>query len=299
MTDDLTPVRAVTRAVPLDDIHIRSDGSGRVVEAYAAVFRTRSEVVDQDGHYMEEIAPTSFARTLQHKGPAGFSVLFNHGCTIAGTPAGELTIPIGVPLDVRADDRGVFTATRYLDNPLADSVLQAIKAGALKAQSFSGRFMRSVRSWPDGRGRDKLSLIVRHEVDMREYGPAVFAQYPEAAILGARAADVALAAAPTRAGGDPLTLFVRALQAMPAEQRSQFLETFEVTTPPATAADPVDLDGTPEPTAPSGADPGRADAPGTPIPGPAAQTDDAREHSARSSPDWREQLRQRRARLGV
>ncbi len=36
-------------------------------------------------------------------------------------------VPIGVPVEVRADERGVFTATRYLNNPLADHVLDAIK----------------------------------------------------------------------------------------------------------------------------------------------------------------------------
>jgi phage head maturation protease len=80
-------------------------------------------------------------------------VLFNHGRTVDGAPNPAATLPIGVPLEVRADERGVFTATRYLDNPLADHVLDAIKAGAIRAQSFSGRFTKSVRSYPGGRGR--------------------------------------------------------------------------------------------------------------------------------------------------
>jgi hypothetical protein len=117
---------------------------------------------------------------------------------------------------VRADERGLFTATRYLDNPLADRVLGAIKAGAIRAQSFSGRFIKSTRSYPEGRSRSVLPLITRHEIDMREYGPAVFAAYAEAAILGTRSAD----------------LFLRALLATPQEKVADFLQQFEgITTP--------------------------------------------------------------------
>jgi HK97 family phage prohead protease len=174
-----------------------------VVEAYAAAFDVRSEIMDQDGHYFETLGRTSFDRTIQHKGPTGFGVLFNHGLTVDGAPNPAATLPIGVPLEVRADERGVFTATRYLDNPMADHVLDAIKAGAIRAQSFSGRFTKSVRSYPGGRGRGVLPLITRNEVDMREYGPAVFAAYKEAAILGTRAETFVRAlagyAAPTSA----------------------------------------------------------------------------------------------------
>jgi len=115
-----------------------------------------------------------------------------------------------------------------------------------KAQSFSGRFNKSVRSYPDGRGREVLPLITRHEVDMREYGPAVFAAYKDAAILGTRAEQ-----------------FIRTLLETPADRRFEFLEQFEGLTTPF--MDPeVPTIGTP--TVPAGT------------------TDDSREHSARSIP---------------
>jgi HK97 family phage prohead protease len=206
---EVLPTRLCDRMVALDDVHVRSDGSGRVVEAYAAVFNRSTEVMDQDGHYNESLTPTAFDRTIQHKG-INFVVLFNHGMTINGTPNPEATMPIGVPVEVRADERGLFTATRYLDNPIADHVLDAIKKGAIRAQSFSGRFTKSVRSYPEGRSRSALPLITRQEVDMREYGPAVFAAYPDAAILGMRAEQ-----------------FVRALLETPPDKRVEWLEQFE------------------------------------------------------------------------
>jgi len=139
----------------------------------------------------------------------------------------------------------VFTATRYLDNPLANDVLDAIKAGAIRAQSFSGRFTKSMRSYPEGRGRSQLPLITRHEVDMREYGPAVFAAYEGAAILGTRAEQ-----------------FIRTLLATPPDRRLDWLQQFEGLTTPF--ADPEAL------------------TPGTPS-GPADLVEDSREHSARPS----------------
>lgn len=233
MADELLATRPCSRAFALNDVHVRSDGSGRVVEAYAAAFNARTEVMDQDGHYHELLTPTSFAKTIQDKG-LGFGVLFNHGLTVDGAPNAMATLPIGVPLEVRADERGVFTATRYLDNPLADHVLDAIKAGAIRAQSFSGRFIKSVRSYPDGRSRGALPLISRHEVDMREYGPAVFAAYKDAAILGTRA-----------------ELFVRALLEAPPEERLALLQEFEGVTTPAVEPEPLTigtLPGAAEPT---------------------------------------------------
>ena len=126
MSEPSLHVRPVERIYALDDLTIRSDGSGRVVEAYAAIFNTRAEIKDQDGHYYEENDPTSFNKTIADNGTR-FGVLFNHARTITNEPNPAATMPIGVPLEVRADEKGVFTATQYLNNPMADHVLDAIK----------------------------------------------------------------------------------------------------------------------------------------------------------------------------
>lgn len=242
MSDELLPVRPCDRAFRIEDLHVRADGTGRIVEAYAADW-SRYEVADQDGHYHEELSPTSFAKTINDKG-LRFGVLFNHARTVDGQPNPLATMPIGVPIEVRADERGVFTATRYLDNPLADHALDAIKNGAIHAQSFSGRFLKSVKSYPSGRSRGSLPLITRNEVDMREYGPAVFAANVGAAILGTRAEQ-----------------FIRTLLATPTDERLDWLAQFEgLTTPPA------------EPEAQLVATPS----------GAGESTEEPREHSARS-----------------
>lgn len=284
MTDnqpETMPVRPVERQIILDDIHVRQDGDGRTVEAYAAVFGHRSEIRDQDGHYMEELDPASFNRTIQHKGPAGFGVLFNHGRTVDGTPNPYATMPIGVPLEVRADERGVFTATRYLDNPLAEDVLGAIKAGALKAQSFSGRFLRSIRSYPGGSSRAKSTpLITRMEVDMREYGPAVFAAYDGAAILGTRSTGL-LEPSPLA------VLFTRGLMALPREEALAWLQQFETGTTPLLGDTEPATGGTPEGTATE------AD-----VESPDPDTEPDPEHSARMA-ELRERYERLRGRMRV
>jgi HK97 family phage prohead protease len=234
--DELLPQRSCERAYNLDDLHIRSDGSSRVVEAYAAVFNQPAEVMDQDGHYNETLPDSSFNRTIAHKGPAGFGVLFNHARTVDGTPSDTFSMPLAVPLEVAADGKGVFTASRYLDHPLADSVLDLIKQGAIKAQSFSGRFLKSTRSYPQGHGRGNLPLITRHEVDMREYGPAVFAAYKGAEILGTRAEQ-----------------FIRSLLSTPPDERLAFLEQFEGLTTPIVDTEALTV-GTPDGPAESAED---------------------------------------------
>ncbi|MFI5061516.1 MAG: HK97 family phage prohead protease [Actinomycetales bacterium] len=179
-----------TRSFPLEDISIRAGGDGRTVEAYAAVFGQEVPISDGDGRYLERIDPSAFNRTLANKGTR-FSVLYNHGMTIYGTPSDRGAMPIGTPLEVRADSRGLLTVTRYNRNALAEEALEAIREGAITAQSFAGSFVRSDKAKPragfraDAQGN--LPLVTRQEINMREYGPTPFPAYSEASIVGVRA----------------------------------------------------------------------------------------------------------------
>lgn len=180
-----------TRSFPLEDISVRSGGDGRTVEAYAAVFGVEVPISDRDGQYAERIAAGAFDRTLQHRG-TNFGVLYNHGMTIYGTPSDRGSMPIGTPLEVRADSRGLWTVTRYNNTPLAEEALEAIKSGAIRAQSFQGRFVRSDKGTPRGGFRAKsdgsLEVVTRQEIALKEYGPTPFPAYDAAEIVGVRAA---------------------------------------------------------------------------------------------------------------
>jgi HK97 family phage prohead protease len=184
-------VNEFTRSFPLEDIKFRAGGDGRTVEAYAAVFDQTVSVNDKDGHYMERVDPTAFNKTIADKGTR-FSVLYNHGMTIYGTPSDSGSMPIGTPLEVRADSRGLLTVTRYNNTPLGEATLEAIKSNSLHAQSFSGSFVRSDKPKPRGGFRADVSgalpLVTRQEINLLEYGPTPFPYYPDARITGVRSA---------------------------------------------------------------------------------------------------------------
>ena len=194
-----------TRLYPLENIEILRtesvgpDGKpGAVVEAYAAVFDQEAEIQDHEGHYVEVIDRTAFdtaiAFAARNTGglAANIKVLYNHGKTIEGTPAPEFQLPIGVPVDIKPEARGLLTRTRYdLDDPFAQRVLSKIRDGSITAQSFVGRIIRSDpslrrgdRHRPDSTGN--LRTVRRMKLGLREYGPVLWPAYTGAEILGVR-----------------------------------------------------------------------------------------------------------------
>ena len=185
------PSNRFVRTYALDDIAIRSGGDGRTVEAYAAVFDSPTDISDRYGEYSEVIAPAAFDRTLAQRGTR-FSVFFNHGLTLYGTPSERGSMPIGTPVEVRADARGLWTVTRYNSTPLADEALEAIKTGAITGQSFHGRFVKSDTPTPRGGFRaaadGSLTVVTRTEIALVEYGPTPMPAYEDAAIVGVRQA---------------------------------------------------------------------------------------------------------------
>lgn len=188
------------RSFPLQDISIRAGGDGRTVDAYATVFDTPVPIHDQDGDYIEVIDRRAFDRILPKLAPSGgrsswrVGVFYNHGMTLHGTPSDLNSMPIGVPLEIKADGHGLFTRTRYSKGPEVDRILDAINEGSLSAYSFSGRFDRSDPLRPAGGfradRRGNLPTVRRTESTLREYGPTPFPAYQDAAIVGVRAEHI-------------------------------------------------------------------------------------------------------------
>ena len=187
------------RTYELEDIHIvrtaQGDSTGRLVEAYATAFNAPAEIHDFEGHYIEEIDPSAFNKVLADIGRsrAGFGkvkVMYNHGMTIHGTPSERGSMPIATPVDIRPEARGLLTLARYSDTPFADEVLENIRNGAITAQSFTGRIVRSDPQLRDG-GRHRprggqLTRVRRTELGLKEFGPTPFEAYSGAEILGVR-----------------------------------------------------------------------------------------------------------------
>lgn len=184
------------RSYPLEDIHVDASGDGRTVEAYAAVFNVPTEIRDRDGHYMEVIAPGAFDRTIAERGTK-FGVFYNHGLTLHGASSERGSVPIGTPLEVRADERGLYTRVRYHRTPLADEVLEAIREGSITGYSFSGRFVRSEPPRvPRRRSDGELPTVTRTEIRLTEFGPTPMPAYEEASIIGVRSAIQKIAGLP-------------------------------------------------------------------------------------------------------
>ncbi|MGJ5826062.1 HK97 family phage prohead protease [Streptomyces ossamyceticus] len=268
---------AFIRSFPLEDIRVRAGGDGRTVEAYAAVFDTPTEIHDQDGHYNEVIDRRAFERTLNQLAPAGsrstwrVGVFYNHGRTIWGTPSERGSMPIGTPVEVKADSRGLLTVTRYNRTELADEVLENIREGAITGQSFTGGFVRSdpgraPRGGWRADAKGNLRTVRRQEIRLKEYGPTPFPAYPDAAVVGVRAEQAA-----------------RLLADLPTDERERLVEMLRTGTP----LDP-----------PAEGDPAGPPADGDPNPGPAAEDPPAEGLSARQKIAWtklRAEIKARRA----
>jgi HK97 family phage prohead protease len=192
--ESLTPY---VRSFPLEDIHVRSSGDGRTVEAYAAVFGVPAEVRDQDGHYIEEIDPAAFNKAISDAAPQGsrrgwkVGVFYNHGKTLYGTPSEQFSMPVGIPLEITADSRGLKTVTRYHRGQFCDEILERIREGSLSGYSFTGDFRRSQPMIPRGGFRPDrygaLRTVHRTESTLQEYGPTPLPIYADAGVTAMRA----------------------------------------------------------------------------------------------------------------
>lgn len=175
------------RSFALDGIQILRSGDGRTVEAYAAMFDAPYEVRDQHGHYLESIDRAAFNRTLSNGAGKSAMCLYNHGMTVHGTADALSSVPLGTPLNIQADGRGLLTVTRYNKSALADSVLEAIRNGDIRSQSFRGRIIRSSPDRVPMRSRGAgLPTIVRHELGLTDYGPTPIPVNAAAEIVAVR-----------------------------------------------------------------------------------------------------------------
>lgn len=177
------------RALLLDGMEVLTrakGGTGRTVDAYAAVFATPAEVQDQDGHYLEQIHSGAFERSIRER-MSRINVFYNHGRNLYGLPSDQGSIPIGTPRSITADAVGLRTVTEFNRTSLADEVLEAIKAGSMRGMSFTGAFLRSDKQGPFySRADGGLETVTRLEIGLLEYGPTPIPNYEEAEVVGVR-----------------------------------------------------------------------------------------------------------------
>ena len=178
------------RSWALDNIEITRSSDGRTVEAYAAIFGVDAEIHDQHGDYIETIDRHAFSRTLPNDSKTAMC-LYNHGYTVHGTPSELGSVPLGTPVEIRSDARGLLTVTRYNKSQLADATLEAIRNGDIRSQSFRGRIYKSDPDRAPGRHRGAGSLprVTRMSLGLGDYGPTPTAAYREEMIVAVRSAQ--------------------------------------------------------------------------------------------------------------
>lgn len=222
----------IERSIPLSDFEI-SRTDGRTVTAYAATFGDLYPVIDQFGDYDEEINRTAFNRELG-RGISHVSVFYNHGMTALGTPSDRNSSPIGTPLEIRPDGRGLLTVTRYAATPLGDEILELIRSEALRFQSFRGPVYDTARR----RGAGGRLILERTALGLREYGPTAFPANDRAAIVAVR--STALAEQIEALSDEQRAELARLLTLSPTPQETPHEQAKEpeVVTPPATGTEP-------------------------------------------------------------
>jgi HK97 family phage prohead protease len=183
------------RAFALDDIQVvarAKGGDGRTIEAYAAVFNTPQEIHDHAGDYMEVIHPTAFNRTISQGAASRSLYMFNHGRrVIDGQPDSLAQVPIGSPLSVQADGRGLRTVARVNKSALGEATLEAVRNGDIKGYSFRGNAYRSEPArTPKVKRGQALPTVTRMELSLADFGPTPTPYYEAAEIVAIRSAGV-------------------------------------------------------------------------------------------------------------
>jgi phage head maturation protease len=199
MSEDRPQRAELFRSYPLEDAHVvtraEGDGSGRLVEAYCAVFDEPAEIHDHQGHYAEELDRTAFNKRIAdvERSRTGYGLvkcIYNHAMTLHGTPAERFSVAPAVCRHISAESRGVLTRSYYLDTPLGNEVLEMWREGAITAQSFTGAIIRSspeLRRGEQYRPRDgQLPRVRRLELGLKEYGATLFPAYTGAELVGVR-----------------------------------------------------------------------------------------------------------------
>lgn len=193
----------ITRAIALDDLGVRPgritcdtcgrDATGRIVDAYAAVFLTEAEIVDDHGHYVEDIDPGAWNKRLSdlsraRSGLRDVGVFYHHGKTLYDTPSELGSHPVGHPMAIRSDGHGLLTSTHYGTSDVAERTFTDLVEGNLTGHSFTGRIVRSnPERLPRAQRGAALPKVRRLELGLAEYGPTPLPFYEGAQMVGQRA----------------------------------------------------------------------------------------------------------------
>jgi HK97 family phage prohead protease len=136
-----------------------SDVSDRTFRGYASTW-------DEDRHG-DVIHMGAFKKTIQERG-SRIKVLFNHN------------EPIGVPVSMHEDSKGLFVEAKISKTRLGDEVLELMRDGVIDQMSIGF-------SIPQGKSTfDDKGIRHIHEVKLYEFSPVTFPANESAIITGVK-----------------------------------------------------------------------------------------------------------------
>lgn len=171
------------RMTPIGEARLASDEeAGNVMVGYPIVFNSWTEVSGWEGNFMERIAPTAVAKTLNERGDQ-VKVLFNHGMD---PQIGDK--PLGKPKRMVVDATGLWTETPLANTSYNADMRELMNIGALAGMSFRFSVMKEdivdepgISDW-NPKGLPERTIT---ELKLYEYGPVTFPAY-EATTVGMR-----------------------------------------------------------------------------------------------------------------
>lgn len=132
--------------VPADGLKVHTDE--RIIEGYASVFDFR----DFGGDVITEGA---YSKSIQERFPKGrVKVLREHHQ------------PIGMPVELREDTRGLFTRSRISETPLGDETLILANDGVLDGMSVGISIMKQEFGKHDGKSTRFIKEAMLHEFSL-------------------------------------------------------------------------------------------------------------------------------------
>lgn len=184
------PPKLVLRAVDFRAADEETEGDGRTLEGYAAVFDTPTQINSWEGTFSEKIQKGAFRKTLKERTPV---LQFDHG-----RDHRTGTVPIGAFDKIVEDDHGLSVLARLFDNPVVEPIRQAIEGRAITGMSFRFEIVRdewrdtetgkTIKPGPDlwdalwdNDDPAKIERTIK-EVKLFEAGPVVFPAYAETSV---------------------------------------------------------------------------------------------------------------------
>ena len=131
------------------------DQEGRTIEGYAATFGN----LDLNGDVIDKKA---FDKTLKDKKPSDIAVFVGHNSSM---------LPVGIPVEMRTDDKGLFTKTKIFKTQQGDDLLQTAKElqSAGQPLGMSIGFQTRDSKWQTKDGKTYRLLT---DADLMEYSYA-------------------------------------------------------------------------------------------------------------------------------